>query len=165
MKKYAKHLKRALHLGVKGAKIIRTNSIVTAGWVRLKCQFGCDGYGGRLTCPPYAPAPAQTKEMLAHYKYALLIHGDKQTNVRNIAVILERDIFLDGYHKALGLGAGPCTLCARCSKTCKHPDKARPSMEACGIDVFGTARKNRFPIEVLKKKNANRNYYGLVLIE
>jgi hypothetical protein len=38
-------------------------------------------------------------------------------------------------------------------------------MEACGIDVFSTAKNNGFPINVLKSKDEVQNYYGLVLIE
>lgn len=43
MKKYAKYVTRAKELRVKDAKIIPTKSIVTAEWVRIKCQFGCGG--------------------------------------------------------------------------------------------------------------------------
>ena len=40
---------RALELGAKAAKIIEADSIVTAPWVRVKCQFGCPAYGTRLS--------------------------------------------------------------------------------------------------------------------
>lgn len=46
-----------------------------------------------------------------------------------------------------------------------HPEKARPSMEACGIDVYETARVNGYPINVLKDKSCTGNYFGLVLLE
>ncbi len=38
-------------------------------------------------------------------------------------------------------------------------------MEACGIDVYATARGNGFPIEVVKDETDDQNYYGVVLIE
>jgi hypothetical protein len=38
-------------------------------------------------------------------------------------------------------------------------------MEACGIDVFATARANGFPIEVLTDRSCPENCYGLLLIE
>ena len=31
--------------GVKDACIISPSEVETAAWVRLKCQFGCDGFG------------------------------------------------------------------------------------------------------------------------
>ena len=38
-------------------------------------------------------------------------------------------------------------------------------MEACGIDVFATARANGFPIEVLSDYSAEENFYGVILID
>ena len=43
--------------------------------------------------------------------------------------------------------------------------EARPSMEACGIDVFKTARDNGFPIEVVRSHEETRNIYGVILVE
>ncbi len=164
-KNYSKYVKRAQELGAKEAKVISASSVVTAQWVRLKCQFGCGGYGRRLTCPPFSPTPEQTRSMLDEYKHVLLIHGDAYTDIRNIVASLEREIFLDGFYKAFGMGAGPCYLCPRCPKFCKHPDMARPAMEASGIDVYATARGNGFPINVVKTRKCPENYYGIVLLE
>lgn len=165
MRKYTRYVKRAKELGIKDAKVIPAESIVTAEWVRLKCQFGCYGYGRKLTCPPHSPTPEQTRKMIAGYKSGLLLHGHEYPDISNIVYALEREIFLDGYHRAYGMGAGPCHLCEQCSKLCRHADKARPSMEACGIDVFSTVRAHGFPIEVLPTTNSEINYYGVVLIE
>jgi hypothetical protein len=38
-------------------------------------------------------------------------------------------------------------------------------MEACGIDVFKTARDNGFTIEVVLNRDEERNLFGLVLVE
>lgn len=40
---------KALELGLQGAKEIDPRSIVTAEWVRMKCQYGCPGYGKNLS--------------------------------------------------------------------------------------------------------------------
>ncbi len=86
---------------------------------------------------------------------------------RKIAVRLERDAFLAGYHQAFGMGAGPCSLCKECAleKGCRHPREARPSMEACGIDVYGTARNSGFTINVVRDHDDSQHYFGLVLVE
>jgi len=65
------------------------------------------------------------------------------------------------------MGSGPCRLCKTCDTTeaCEHGDDARPSMEACGIDVFMTARANGFPIEVVRSHEEERNCYGVILVE
>jgi len=156
----------AKQLGAHDAKIIDSATIHTAAWVRMRCQYGCDGYHASLCCPPYTPTPDETKSMIADYKTALLIHCRPNIKLTKIIQKLEREIFLSGYYKAFGFGAGPCDLCQECQiEECRHPVEARPSMEACGIDVYATARANGFPIEVLKDVHCEGNYYGLVLIE
>lgn len=165
MRSYTKYIKRAKQLGAIEAKIISPKSIVTAEWVRLKCQFGCSGFGQSLTCPPYSPAPEVTRRVLACYKKAILVHGKHYKDIHSMIPILEREIFLDGFYKAYGMGAGPCNLCKSCAKFCRHPEKTRPSMEACGIDVYSTVRANGYPIQVVKDYDCKANYYGLVLIE
>jgi predicted metal-binding protein len=165
MEKYAKH---ALTLGARDAKEIAVDTIVTAPWVRLKCQYGCGGYGQCLTCPPYSPTPEQTACVLKDYHVALLVRSDGHTDATRVAATIERQAFLDGYHKAFAMGSGPCRLCDECNpadRACCHPREARPSMEACGIDVYQTVRNSGFPIEVVKDRSSAQNYYGVVLIE
>lgn len=79
---------------------------------------------------------------------------------------MEREISLAGYYKTLGFGGGPCRLCHHCAleKGCRHAEEARPAMEACGMDVFATARRHGFTINVLKKYQELQHYFGLVLI-
>jgi len=154
--------------GVRNARIISPDDVETAGWVRLKCQFGCSGYGQCLVCPPFTPTPEQMRKVLDCYRRAILIHCEPQADVKAIVADLERDIFLSGAWKAFGLGAGPCYLCKKCNlknKLCLHSEKARPSMEACGIDVFSTVKKAGFPIEVVRTTRQCPNYYGLILVD
>ena len=162
-----KFCKLARKLGAKDAKVISTKHVFTSPWVRRKCQYGCGGYGQCLTCPPYSPSPEETRKVSNSYESAILIHCNGEwDDVTDIVVKLERKLFLSGYYKALAFGAGPCNLCTKCNlKECKYPEKARPSMEASGIDVFKTARRARFPIKVLTSTECQPNYYGLVLIQ
>jgi predicted metal-binding protein len=84
----------------------------------------------------------------------------------DIAFELEQDLFFQGFYKALGLGAGPCWLCKECNlEHCIHPLQARPAMEACGIDVYATARAAGYPIQVVRDRSEVPNRYGLVLIQ
>lgn len=160
-------LERALELGAVGAKFVEPGNVITATWVRLKCQYGCGGYGQRLTCPPYSPTPDVTRRMVNEYRHVLLIHCKAWTDVRKLVAELEREAFYAGFYKAFGMGAGPCYLCDKCAleKGCRHPDMARPSMEACGIDVYATARLAGFPIDVVPPEGGEENYYGLLLID
>ena len=157
---------RARKLGADDARLIDAASIVTAAWVRLKCQFGCEGYNSGHCCPPHTPTHAQTQAVIDCYHRGLLIHCTRLGKPTPIVIALEREIFLTGYYKAFGFGAGPCSLCRECPpEECRHREKARPSMEACGIDVYATVRANGLPIEVVKDRTCAQNYYGLILID
>jgi predicted metal-binding protein len=157
---------RACELGADDARIIDAATVLTAPWVRLKCHFGCELYGLGACCPPHTPTPEEMRDVIACYEHALLFHCTRLGGISKLAYELEREIFLNGFYKALGLGSGPCRICRKCTpKQCKHADRARPSMEACGIDVFATVRSNGLPIEVLRDECCSKNYYGLVLID
>jgi predicted metal-binding protein len=159
----------ARRLGAAETRVIDPASVVTAPWVRLKCQYGCGGYGERLTCPPHSPTPEQTRRVLNCYGSALLVHNPSDGEwdaIDEVVAELEREIFLAGYYKAFAFGCGPCSFCDTCNLgDCLHPHRARPSMEAAGIDVYATARANGFPIEVVTDRGCPQDYYGLVLVD
>lgn len=158
---------KALELGAKSAKAVEAGTIATAPWVRLKCRFGCGGFGSSLCCPPHTPSPGEMREVLDSYERAILFEAGRREPKR-IAAELERFAFLSGYYKALGLGSGPCRLCEEeCAfeEGCRHPSEARPSMEACGIDVFQTVHTNGFRIEVVRGEEDEQHYFGVVLLK
>ena len=163
---YCKYIELALKKGAEEAQIIDASTIKTASWVRFRCQFGCTHYGTNLTCPPYTPTAEETQKAVDDYSYALLVRFTTIDDARQLIPEIERAIFIDGMYKAFGFKAGRCGLCTECNlKTCIHATKARPSMEAAGIDVYETVRNNGFSIEVLKRMDEIGNYFGLVLIE
>jgi predicted metal-binding protein len=156
----------ALKAGAVDARVISPADVETAEWVRGKCRFGCDGYGSSLMCPPHSPKPVETRALLDGYQVAILFESPRGKS-KAIAVRLERELFLKGHYKAFGMGAGPCPLCDACAfdEGCRHADQARPAMEACGIDVFATARKHGFAIDVVRTHKDPEHYFGLVLVE
>jgi len=159
-------IEMARGLGALGAKIISPATVETAQWVRWKCQFGCGGFGSSLCCPPHSPTPDRTRVLLDGYKQAILFESPRG-ETKKIAVTLERELFLAGYYKAFGLGAGPCRLCPECGfeEGCRYPQEARPAMEATGIDVFATVRKHGFTIDVVRDYDCPQHYFGLVLVD
>ena len=170
--KFASYRKLAEGKGIDYAVVVETSRVVTAPWVRMKCQFGCAGYSESLCCPPRTPTPDEMRTILDSYVFGILLHRQIRTGGKAVvrlsetAVDVERALFLDGYYKAWALGSGPCGRCKTCNmKTCLHPDRARPSMEACGIDVYATARAYDLPIQVVRERTEVRNFYALVLIE
>lgn len=172
---YDRYVKKAIESGAREVKIVDADEVVTGSWVRVKCQYGCAAYGKRLTCPPYSPPPEYTQKMLKEYSKGLLsiyrVEPEEEERMENVignaVADLEKQIFLDGYYKAYGMGAGPCGLCEACDlvKPCKHPDRARPSMEASGIDVYQTVRNAGFEIEVVRSYENPCTFCSLILIE
>lgn len=148
-------------------KRIDPSDVVTGEWVRMKCQYGCGGYGRCLTCPPHSPTPQQTRRMLDEYETAYLLWWGPQHADRELLAEIERSVFLAGHRKAFMMAEGPCRLCSPCplEHPCQHPHTARPSMEACGIDVYETAHRAGFPIRVVTSHDDTPNYYSLLLVE
>lgn len=162
----------SLEFGASSAKPIKTEDIAVRDWVRLKCQYGCGGYGKSLTCPPYSPTPEEFRKILEGYDWAILLRFEPtepeyDSKITHETVVkMEREAFLSGYYSAFGLPSGPCLYCEECNlEECVHPLLARPSMEACGVDVYATARKAGFDLRVVKSRNERPAYFGLLLIQ
>ena len=49
--------------------------------------------------------------------------------------------------------------------TCTHPDKARPSMEAMGIDVYATVNNAGYELKVVTSEQETATYHGLLLLK
>jgi len=160
-------------------KWIEPKTITPRHWVRAKCVYGCPRYGKKACCPPEAPSVAECKAFFAEYRSGLFYHLTKRftdpnkrftwaKEVNEAVLAWEREVFLLGYHKAFAFTAAPCNLCDPCKNTksgCQNPLMARPTLEAFGVDVFATARKIGYPIQVLKGYNEETNRYGLLLVE
>jgi predicted metal-binding protein len=180
-------------------KLISTDLVVVAEWVRLKCRYGCRAYGKHLCCPPYAPTPEEMRKVISEYDSAVLAWFEVKpvmkllpehthhamweplARIHQTIYQLEREAFLSGFYKAFGLGALPCTLCESCIiqekldkndtihpldvLKCRHKDLMRPSMEACGIDVFKTLENAGFNLTILKDYAKSLMLVGMVLLE
>lgn len=162
-----RYVDKALELGATKAKIVNAADIAVDERVVLKCEVPrCFGYGVCANCPPHSMKPAQLREYLAKYQHAVffiketppeVIVRDKTTikervaayqNVYKIVTEVESMAFYDGHYFAFGFGAGSCrhTFCgledeclALQGKKCRFALRARPSMEAVGIDVYKMA--------------------------
>jgi predicted metal-binding protein len=99
-------------------------------------------------------------------RYFLALNGAKG----KLLEIIERTeaiCFQAGYRFAAGFSAGGCVLCDQCvgaggSQGCRHPFRARPSMEAMGIDVVATAE--RAGLKLSFGQETPTSWVGLVLV-
>jgi predicted metal-binding protein len=168
---------RALARGAAAATLMSTSGVVVAEWVRMKCLFGCDEPGVHKTCPPNAPAVEQTRRLIGEFERAILLEAgpftgpeksdDESRRLNEVGLALERELFLAGFYKAWLMGAGPCDACGACTRgeDCPTPERARPSMEGCGLDVYATARNAGRRIEVVRTRDAEYRFFALVLVD
>ena len=159
-----KYREKALAQGADRAEIIRVEEIPVDERVIVKCQIPrCFGYGAGAHCPPHTMKPAELREVLKKYHWAVffikemppeVIVRDKATvkervagyqEVFKIVSEVESMAFYDGHYLAFGFAAGSCrhTFCwqqedcqALEGKRCRFSLLARPSMEAVGMDVY-----------------------------
>lgn len=161
-----KYCKLAVEMGATAAKFIKTDQIPIDDRVALKCIIPvCFNYNTCANCPPHSLKPEETRQYLKLFKWAVVFKKDilPEDIVRNkktteekagdfkndfeIVNKLESAAFYDGYYFSAGFGAGSCksTFCPdqEClilqNKKCRYSLRARPSMEAVGMDCFKLA--------------------------
>jgi len=151
-------------LKAKGAATVTpipASHVVVDERVRLKCRVPiCDSFHKNLMCPPFVMAVEEFRKVLGRYKEAILLQTEGTIAITNDEIpggdvfvpakklhdlvnIGEREAFRSGFRFAAGLIGGCCRLCEACvaidnSSDCRFPFRARPSMEAMGIDVVAT---------------------------
>jgi len=126
------------------------------------------------------PIPAEMKEEIqkaddvaALYKSDRFLDSYKKyfnpikLKLHRIVHKVESQAFALGYRFAVGFIAGSCKLCAECvsinsHEPCRYPFRARPSMEAVGIDVFKTAENAGLPFDIPPREKTTWN--GLILV-
>ena len=176
-----KYRQKALETGADQAKIISANQVVVDERVRMKCLIPlCHLYGESPNCPPYTPEPEEMRKVLSKFSYAIFIRNDvlpvedfiddekwhrahmkHQGKTHRLVSEVEALAFNDGYYLAMGFAAGGCktALCGGqiCqfldSGRCRFPLKARPSMEAVGIDAYRLATQVGWDIYPVAHRN------------
>ena len=107
------------------------------------------------------PLEAPTEEELS-------IIQDAQRKLHEIIGRIESLCFAAGYRFATGLIGGACCLCDECvgvssGLPCRHPFKARPSMDAVGIDVVATVQKAGLQLSF--GRHDGRSWVGMLLVD
>jgi predicted metal-binding protein len=152
--------------GAVSAQVIAVDKIECDERTMYKCMYGCPAYNRCLMCPPFTPSPVDFARDLKKYEWAVLVEANL-ADLNELVVELEHEAMRRGHYLALGLKAGPCLLCPECvppGEPCREPLKARPSMEAMGINVFATLSKLGINRE-LKSPSDDFTTWGLVLVE
>jgi predicted metal-binding protein len=171
--------------GASAVVLANIADIVVDERVRLKCRVPvCDSYNKNLMCPPYVPSVAEFREALKNYKQAILLQVSAELyetyanapaeevfiparKLHELVNLGEREAFTAGFRFAAGFIGGCCRLCDECvaaegGTSCRVPFKARPSMEAMGIDVIATAEKAGLPLTFPIENKVT--WMGLILL-
>jgi predicted metal-binding protein len=157
----------AYDLGARHVRFITPNDVKLDPRCYLKCRYGCEEWGRKWTCPsaPGIIPLDEFKAMLDQYHAIMLIHAPTFVLNQEISFAIERQAYYDGHYFAFSLAG--CALCEPCMypEPCPYQYKARPSMQAMGIDVFATAHAQGLPLDTLVGPGDEENWYSLVLIE
>ncbi|HOT74742.1 MAG TPA: DUF2284 domain-containing protein [Candidatus Wallbacteria bacterium] len=160
-------------------KFIRSSDIVVSQWVRMKCMFGCSGFGKSLSCPPNVPSIAECREFFKEFEEAVLFHFTMKVikpedrkllsdKINGDLLNVEREVFLSGLYRAFMLPVNECHRCVKCcgkKESCPHSEKVRPMPEAMGVDLFATANRAGYPVKVLKNYDETMNRYAILMLE
>lgn len=152
--------------GASMAMPIPVSHVIVDERVRLKCQVPlCDSFHKNLMCPPFVMPVEEFRQVLARYQEAILMQTAGVIDVQNdngkpgkdvfapagrlhdLVNLGEREAFRAGFRFAAGLIGGCCRLCEVCVaidniRICRFPFRARPSMEAMGVDVVATLEQS-----------------------
>lgn len=162
----ARYVELALSEGAVDARVISAGDIAIDDRVPVKCRIPqCSVYGQSYNCPPNTMSADETRRLVAHYQWAVTFKVDVSPDVivweqataaarskayRSVTLIanaVESAAFYDGHYFSVGFGAGSCktAFCreveclALKGEECRFSLRARPSMEAVGMDVFKMA--------------------------
>jgi predicted metal-binding protein len=119
----------------------------------------CGSYNANHMCPPRVGSLEEMETALRGFRRSVLLQYSRQMDVANdlegvirtklefhhLILRLERRLKKRGAPRLWGLIGGNCGLCQVCTavedKPCRHPEKARTSMEAIGVDVIALLEK------------------------
>ena len=172
-------IQTALDCGATAADMVKGGGIVLDPAFRALCEENrCGLYGRCYMCPPDIGPVEKLIAQVPSFDQGLLyqtvspledsfdIEGMGAAKARHIRVSQR---LLDALQPLLGkdvlhLTVGGCGLCAECARQkglpCRHPERALPSLESYGIDVYNTTRSTS-----LRYVNGPNTvtFFGLVL--
>ena len=149
---------------MKSKDIKPSTDLVFSLKAREMCK-SCKRYGKKATCPPYIDTMEYYQNLLPMYTYGVLYYErfavvgeDYKTLSRSSSMGMHEHIMSElarlrgkGCYFMLGLGAGSCKLCKQCEFPCPIPSKSLVPIEATGIDVVETMKRQgvtlTFPVK------------------
>ena len=169
----------ALDCGATKAVIIEQDRIVLSREFRAACEMNsCGVFGKCWMCPPDVGPIDELMDRVRSFPRGVWyqtigeiedsfdFEGMTEVSNRHAAVSQRIRENTPANLRVLHLTCGGCHVCAKCARIdnepCRFPDRALPSVESYGIDVYNTTRGTG-----LKYINGANTvtYFGLLLFE
>lgn len=169
----------ALDCGATKAALVDGSGVVLSETFRDICKGnGCGNYGKCYMCPPDVGEIGPLMDEVRKYPRGLLyqtvreiedsfdIEGMFEAGKLHMQCSLKiqeaaKDALAPGF---LHLSSGGCRICDICAKRdnlpCRYPDKALPSLESYGVDVYRTTEPT--PLKYINGQNTV-TFFGMVL--
>lgn len=152
----------AEEVGFSHAAPLNTAALSFLPEVRDMCAADkCHSYGRSWTCPPHCGTLEEMARRAKGFSGGILVQStaaleddfDVETMMDTEKIHKERFFnFVEAVRAReehiLPMAAGACTICAQCTcpdAPCRFPDKAIPSMEACGLVVSQVCEGSGLP--------------------
>ena len=149
-------LEQARRLGFDQCPEFAPTLLVPEQRIRNYCvENRCGSYNANHMCPPRIGSLHDIAARLDKFGQGMLLRYSRPLDVANdregvtstklefhrLILRLERRLRRRGMTQVWGLIGGSCELCRICTavedKPCRHPERARTSLEAIGVDVVG----------------------------
>ncbi|MGD2269396.1 MAG: DUF2284 domain-containing protein [Desulfobacterales bacterium] len=165
--RYEALIDKSVALGAREAKLIDTHQIIFDPRSHLKCRFGCNRWGNFWTCPPNLDI--SQKEFMAafeRYEKALIIKTDDPKAGQEVSLVIEKEAMLT-HGSQFAFAMALCVQCEECAfpDPCLYPHKARPAMDAYGVDIAKTLEPLGFKVEFDKEGKLHPAWYCMILLD
>ncbi len=128
--------------------------------IRAYCvENRCGSYNAHHMCPPRVGSLTEVTARLRDFPQGVLLQRSRPADVAHdreavtrtklefhrLVLRLERRLRRRGFDHLWAMIGGNCQMCPACAavsdQPCRHPSKARTSLEALGVDVVGLQRR------------------------
>jgi len=156
---YAKIESLAKEAGFSNVGVLDVSTLKFLPAVRDMCAADkCHKYNHSWACPPACGTLDEMREKTARYSQGIIVQtvaeledefdfeGMGDAAMKHGAAFMSLCETLRAlYPDMTPMGTGGCSVCAECTfpdAPCRFPEKAVPSMEACGLQVSDVCREN-----------------------
>ena len=166
-------LKAFQEIGFDEFKELETQEIIFSQDVFDQCAKNlCGNFNKNHACPPRGGSQKERQERILKYKKGFLLsqivsirtRQEMEASMQEVSKAVKKLRTIFAADDVFILGAGPCTVCKRCTalddEPCRFPEKVEYSMEGSGIDVVRLSRQKEMTYNAGRGRIA---YFSLVV--